>query len=62
MYDKWHTNGTQMAHKWHTNGTQMAHKLLLVGERKRAVTKTALFLFLSTLFLYVLFEVVYYLS
>lgn len=56
------TNGTQMAHKWHTNGTQTAHKLLLVSERKRAVTKTALFLFLSTLFLYVLFEIVYYLS
>ena len=56
------TNGTQTAHKKHLIGTQAAHKLLLISERKRAVTKTALFLFLSTLFLYVLSEVVYYLS
>ena len=56
------TNGTQTAYKKHLIGTQTAHKLLLISERKRAVTKTALFLFLSTLFLYVLSEVVYYLS
>lgn len=56
------TNGTQTAHKKHLIGTQTAHKLLLISERKRAVTKTALFLFLSTLFLYVLSEVIYYLS
>ena len=56
------TNGVAETPQRRRRDAATAHKLLVVGERKRAVTKTALFLFLSTLFLYVLFEVVYYLS
>lgn len=56
------TNGVAETPQRRRRDAATAHKLLLVDERKRAVTKTALFLFLSTLFLYVLFEIVYYLS
>lgn len=56
------TNGVAETPQRRRRDAAEAHKLLLVSERKRAVTKTALFLFLSTLFLYVLFEIVYYLS